>query len=66
MPPTDDPDKDMRAPLDDDLDVGAWTRPSRLQPVRRGEPVASDAPSWWHGEEDASQMFLSAMGVHLD
>lgn len=54
-----------REELDDELDVASWRVPGR-RAVVPAAPVNPDAPSWWHGDEDASQTFLAAMGVRLD
>jgi hypothetical protein len=53
----------MRAELDAELGVHSWSIASgeHAQPAR--EPVDPDAPSWWYGDEDASQSFMAAMGV---
>lgn len=49
--------------LDADLEVRLWTVPGQAAP----EPVEVEegAPYWWHGDEDASQAFLSSQGVVL-
>jgi hypothetical protein len=51
-----------REQLDSDLGVRQWgtvTAPAAT-PV-----IESDAPAWWHGDEEASESFLAAMGVTL-
>jgi hypothetical protein len=57
--------RDARTRLDSDLGVRMW---SRIAIGRRDygivEPDA--APAWWFGDEDASQSFLTAMGVVLE
>lgn len=52
-----------RGELDAALGVAAWPGPL---PPARVVPVEPGAPAWWHGDEEASQSFLAAMGVHLD
>lgn len=49
-----------RRDLDTSLQVGAWQLPGGAYRQRQ---VTSGAPSWWRGDEDASQTFLHAMGV---
>jgi hypothetical protein len=52
-----------RAELDGALGVAGWPGPAhRWRPSAPREP---GAPSWWHGDEEASQSFLAAMGVRL-
>lgn len=29
----------------------------------RDSSIPENAPAWWHGDEDASQSFFTAMGV---
>jgi hypothetical protein len=53
------PDRPRRR-LNQQLDVGAWRVPGGAYRQRRDVPRA---PSWWRGDEDASQTFLHAMGV---
>lgn len=55
----DDPGRSRRE-LDRKLEVDAWLVPGTRPRVR---DVAASAPHWWHGDEDASQSFLAAMGV---
>lgn len=59
-----DPDnkRNYRAELDSILGVRAWGRPG--QQVKHYERPAN-APSWWHGDEEASDSFLAAMGVNI-
>jgi len=52
------PDK-ARHELDRRLEVGTW----RIPNVRPRVRVDERAPHWWHGDEDASQSFMAAMGV---
>jgi len=53
------PDRPRRR-LNQQLDVASWYVPGGVFRRRRDESVA---PSWWRGDEDASQTFLHAMGV---
>jgi len=57
--------RDYRAELDSSLDVASWATPLTTFKSRQ---IAREpgAPSWWHGEEEASESFLRAMGVNLD
>ena len=52
-----------RKRFDGQLAVRAWTTPGTdgKTPDQR-DPKA---PYWWDGDEDASQSFLTAMGVNL-
>jgi hypothetical protein len=53
-----------RARFDADLGVSAWALPGREH--RDIEPVQDPgAPWWWAGAEDASQSWITAMGVTL-
>lgn len=54
-----------RPKLDSDLGVTAWAVPGR-RPAAPAAPRDPNAPSWWHGDEEASQGWLAAAGVHLD
>lgn len=49
-----------REDLDNALRVREWNTPTTR---RTTEPVEPGAPSWWHGDEDASQSFLREMGI---
>lgn len=49
-----------RRELDTNLQVQAWQLPGGAYRQRQ---VAANAPTWWRGDEDASQSFLHAMGV---
>ena len=52
---------DHREEIDRSLDVADWG--SRVKPrVDRPKGV----PSWWQGDEEASQSFLASMGVVLE
>lgn len=49
-----------RRELDQRLDVRSWRTFGRVGTrVDRHD----NAPPWWHGDEDASQSFLAAMGI---
>lgn len=49
-----------RRDLDAALEVNTWSVPG----VRRRTPTnPTRTPTWWRGDEDASQTFLHAMGV---
>ncbi len=51
-----------RRDLDWRLDVAAWrVTDSTTRPSRRGDDAR--APTWWHGDEDASQSFLRSVGA---
>lgn len=50
-----------RQQYDRDLQVSAWRVPGGV--VTRAPGVPENAPAWWHGDEDASQSFFTAMGV---
>jgi hypothetical protein len=60
-------EKHPREALAADLGVSGWWLPGQ-QPAdhRAGVPPAqTGAPAWWKGDEEASQSFLTAMGVRL-
>lgn len=52
-----------RKRFDGQLGVGGWPLPGE-QP-KESVPTDPGAPWWWSGAEDASQSFLSSMGVSL-
>jgi len=56
----DDPEKPRRL-LDQQLRVGDWRSIGRSQPVRHEVPDRT--PSWWAGDEEASQSFMQAMRI---
>lgn len=56
------PDRARRR-FDGQLGVRAWTTPGTEH--KQPEPRDPKAPWWWDGHEDASQSFLTAMGVTL-
>lgn len=53
-----------RRQLDSVLRVSEWqvpgTGPTARQRIRSQSP---GAPDWWYGDEDASQSFMTEMGV---
>jgi hypothetical protein len=55
--------EEIRKEFDNELGVTAWATPGR--PINPEKETDRSAPSWWTGEEDASQSFLSSMGVIL-
>jgi hypothetical protein len=57
-----DPKNPTRArnTLDRQLEITSWKQPGGAYRQRQ---VVPNAPSWWRGDEDASQTFLHAMGV---
>lgn len=52
-----------RRRIDGQLDVRTWIVPGAEH--KEPEPRDPKAPWWWDGTEDASQSFLTAMGVNL-
>ena len=52
-----------RKRFDGQLGVRAWATPG--SEAKEPEPREAGAPWWWEGAEDASQSFLTAMGVNL-
>lgn len=60
----------MRADLDARLQVSSWRTPLSRALSPRTQRRAADAPEltpppWWQGDEEASQGFLTSMGVNL-
>lgn len=51
-----------RHDFDTALSVRDWNVPGGA----RRRVVVEGAPSWWDGDEDASQQFLASMGVMID
>lgn len=48
--------------LDGPLRVDDWAAPGEyVKPP--SEDIPQGAPSWWRGDEDASQSFFKAMGI---
>lgn len=62
LPYDEEESRDYRAELVDALDVASWSSPLSAGVVR----TVTEGPAWWHGDEDASQSFLGAMGVVLE
>lgn len=58
--PADENGKTERPQLDNALGVTGWPTPGGARYVIEREP---GAPSWWLGEEEASQSFLASAGV---
>jgi len=54
---------EVRAEFDSELGVSQW-RHSR-DATARAAPVDDGAPSWWYGDEEASQSFLREMRPDL-
>lgn len=52
-----------RQELDQELDTSAWHVPGGPEVKATPREKEPGAPSWWRGDEDASQMFLQSMGV---
>jgi hypothetical protein len=67
LPDDDDEGRRVRQQLDSDLDTFHWRVPGLN--VRAPQPRAASTepapPAWWHGDEEASQIFLQAMGVNV-
>lgn len=57
---SDQPERPRRE-LNQTLDVDAWQLPG-VRP-RKPQVVEVGQPSWWRGDEDASQSFLASMGM---
>lgn len=57
----DDEHPDPRGDLDALLNTAQWSTPVTRPAVN--ESTLLGAPTWWHGEEDASQSFFKAMGI---
>jgi hypothetical protein len=55
---------DPRSELDVPLMVNTWHVPGEQRPDVEGETVEG-APSWWRGDEEASQSFIREMGIKL-
>ncbi|MFJ8049803.1 hypothetical protein [Streptomyces luteogriseus] len=58
-------EEQARARFDADLGVSSWALPGRERRAAE-QTVEAGAPWWWHGAEDASQSFLTSMGVSLN
>lgn len=61
VPEGEDP-REARKKFDNELGVAGWGTPGVPMKTEIGERD-EDAPTWWVDEEDASQSFLSSMGV---
>lgn len=57
--------KQVRAEFDDLLKTKIWRVSPAVETKREAANVDKSAPWWWEGEEEASESFLSAMGVDL-
>jgi hypothetical protein len=53
----------MRPRLDSDLQVEEWRISDDSRPKYQPSDVPEGAPSWWHGDEEASQSWLRSSGV---
>ena len=63
--------ENVRAKLDRAVDVASWQTPLTRTHTPASRTVDIDgeefvAPSWWRGDEEASQSFLASMGVVLE
>jgi hypothetical protein len=47
--------------LDQTLQVNEWRTVGRSRKIRKNVP--DNAPSWWQGDEEASQSFLQSMRI---
>lgn len=54
-----------RQALDSTLSVAEWRVPGATWRPSVASTRPANAPAWWHGDEDASQSFLSSMGVRM-
>jgi hypothetical protein len=61
VPEGEDPNE-ARKKFDNELGVAGWGTPGAPMKAEFDERDP-DAPSWWVDDEDASQTFLSSMGV---
>jgi hypothetical protein len=48
--------------LDQQLVIQDWRIPG-VGKVKRAKSIPDNAPSWWRGDEDASQTFMHSMGI---
>lgn len=55
----------VRRRFDNDMGVRRWRVSPEHVDKYAGAPVDEAAPSWWEGDEEASDSFLEAMGVRL-
>lgn len=58
--------KQVRQEFDSMLLTKAWRISDAAVSRREAAGVATNAPGWWEGEEEASSSFLSSMGITLD
>lgn len=62
LPLADRENPDPRGDLDAQLEVHLWLTPL-MQRAAYDAPNEPGAPTWWHGDEEASQTFFNAMGI---
>jgi hypothetical protein len=62
LPQASNEQPDPRGDLDTALLVSEWRTP-RTKPIT--EELPPGAPSWWRGEEEASESFFKSMGIRL-
>lgn len=55
----------IRKEFDALIQTRLWRISDAVENRRDTAGVASNAPEWWAGEEEASSSFLAAMGVKL-
>jgi hypothetical protein len=48
--------------LDQQLSVGEWRSIGNQRPIKKKD-VPDNAPTWWQGDEEASQSFMQSMRV---
>lgn len=60
--PEHDGKRNYRAELEQAFGVPLWASPLS----RKVPQIPVEGPWWWLGEEEATDSFLSSMGVHLD
>jgi hypothetical protein len=56
-------DSEGRNQLDAALEVASWPWAGQTPAQAQARPAG--VPSWWHGEEEASQSFLAGLGINL-
>ena len=59
--PDEQKNPDPRGDLDRELEVSLWPTPFTRRVY--AEDVEPGAPSWWHGEEEATDSVLRGMGL---
>jgi hypothetical protein len=62
LPYADKENPDPRGDLDRALEVTTWQTPTTRK-VYRDSDAPLGAPQWWHGDEEATDVFLRGMGV---